>query len=85
LFNPLCIANPTFAKVLWCIGERGFILGWESRMAIEENPIAQTLEASSKRKDHLEKVFANLEVQRKEIMNVTMEWKDFKKYFVDLY
>jgi hypothetical protein len=24
---------------LWCIGERGFVLGWVSRMAIKEDPI----------------------------------------------
>ncbi len=53
-------------------------------MAIDEDPILQALKAGSQRKDHLEKVFANLEVQRKEIMNVTMEWKNFKEYFVDL-
>jgi len=46
-FNPLCIANPTLATVLWCIGERGFVLGWESGMAIEEDPIPQALEACS--------------------------------------
>jgi hypothetical protein len=53
-------------------------------MAIKEDPIAQALKASSEWKDRLKKVFANLEVQRKEKMNVTMEWKNFKKYFVDL-
>jgi hypothetical protein len=53
-------------------------------MAIKEDPIPQALEGGSQRKDRLEKVFANLEVQKKKIMNVTMEWKNFKKYFVDL-
>jgi hypothetical protein len=43
-----------------------------------------SIRGSFERKDHLEKVFVNLEVQKREIMNVTMEWKDFKKYFVDL-
>jgi hypothetical protein len=36
LFDPFCIANPSLARVLWCIGERGFVLGLESGMAIEE-------------------------------------------------
>jgi len=53
-------------------------------MAIEEDPILHALKVGSQQKDRLEKVFANLEVQRKEIMNVTMEWKNFKEYFVDL-
>ncbi len=47
-------------------------------MAIEEDPILQALEASFEQIDHLEKVFANFEVQKKDIMNVTMEWKNFK-------
>ncbi|CAK9866861.1 unnamed protein product [Sphagnum jensenii] len=53
-------------------------------MATEEDPIAQALEAGSERKDRLEKVFANLEVQRRAIMDFTMEWKDFEDYFADL-
>jgi len=69
---------------LWCIGNKGFVLGWELGMAIEEDPILHALKVGSQQKDRLEKVFANLEVQRKEIMNVTMEWKNFKEYFVDL-
>ncbi len=39
LFDPFHIANPSLARVLWCIGERGFVLGWVSRMAIKEDPI----------------------------------------------
>ncbi len=78
MFDPLYIVNPSLARVLWCIGERGFVLGWESGMAIEDNPIAQALEVGFEQKDYLKKVFANLEVQRRLIMNVTMEWKDFK-------
>jgi hypothetical protein len=53
-------------------------------MATEEDPIAQALEAGSERKDRLEKVFANLEVQRRAIMDFSMEWKDFEDYFADL-
>ncbi|CAM6015351.1 unnamed protein product [Sphagnum balticum] len=53
-------------------------------MATEEDPIAQALEAGSERKDRLEKVFANMEVQRRAIMDFTMEWKDFEDYFADL-
>jgi hypothetical protein len=39
------------------IGERGFVLGWKLGMTMEEDPITQALEASSKQKDNLEKVF----------------------------
>ncbi len=53
-------------------------------MTMGEDPITQALEASSKRKDCLEKVFFNLEAQTRAIMNVTIEWKDFKDYFVDI-
>jgi hypothetical protein len=48
LFDQFHIANPSLARVLWCIGERGFVLGWESGMAIEEDPIVQVLEVGSK-------------------------------------
>jgi hypothetical protein len=78
LFDPLYIVNPSLARVLWCIGENGFVLGWELGMAIEDDPVAQALEVGFERKDCLEKVFTNLGVQRRLIMNVTMEWKDFK-------
>jgi hypothetical protein len=64
LFDPFHIANPSLARVLWCIGERGFVLGWELRMAVKEDPIAQALEVSFERKDHLGKIFVNLEVQK---------------------
>jgi hypothetical protein len=37
-------------------------------MAIEEDPIAHALEVGFEWKDYLEKVFVNLEVQRREIM-----------------
>jgi hypothetical protein len=69
---------------LWCIGERGFVLGWKLGLAMGEDPITQALEASSKQKDHLEKVFVNLEAQTRAIIIVTIEWKDFKDYFVDI-
>jgi hypothetical protein len=29
---------------LWSIEEKGFVIGWELRMAIEEDPIAHALE-----------------------------------------
>jgi hypothetical protein len=50
-------------------------------MTMEEDPITQALEAISKRKDRLEKVSVNLKAQTRAI---TMEWKDFKDYFVDI-
>jgi hypothetical protein len=53
-------------------------------MVMEEDPIVQALEAGSKQKDHLDKVFTNLEVQRRAIMDITMEWKNFKDYFAYL-
>ncbi len=33
-------------------------------MAVKEDPIAQALEVSFERKDHLGKIFVNLEVQK---------------------
>ncbi len=53
-------------------------------MVMKEDPIVQALKVSSKRKDRLEKVFTNLEVQRRAIMDITMEWKDFEDYFAYL-
>ncbi len=51
---------------------------------MEEDPIVQELEAGFEQKDRLKKVFANLEIQRRAIMDITMEWKNFKDYFGNL-
>jgi hypothetical protein len=40
---------------LWCIGNRGFVLGRELGMAIDEDPILHALKVDSERKDRLEK------------------------------
>jgi hypothetical protein len=53
-------------------------------MAMEEDPIVQELEAGFEQKDRLKKVFVNLEIQKRAIMDITMEWKNFKDYFGNL-
>lgn len=53
-------------------------------MATEEDPTVQALEVGFKQKDYLDKVFTNFEVQKRTIMDITMEWKNFKDYFAYL-
>jgi hypothetical protein len=71
----------SFCRVNTCAKS---VLGLKLGMATEEDPIVQALEIGFKQKNHLDKVFTNLEVQRRAIMDITMEWKNFKDYFAYL-
>jgi hypothetical protein len=50
LFDPCNIANASLARVLWCIGERGFVLGLKSGMAIKEERDRGETEVGEKKK-----------------------------------
>jgi hypothetical protein len=48
------------------------------------DPVKESLEAGPTRKERLQKVMADLEVQRAAIVNCTLEWKEFEDYFTEL-
>lgn len=49
------------------------------------DPVKESLEvAVPTRKERLQKVMADLEVQRAAIVNCTLEWKEFEDYFTEL-
>ncbi|KAG0617693.1 hypothetical protein M758_4G008200 [Ceratodon purpureus] len=49
------------------------------------DPVKESLEAAvPTRKERLQKVMADLEIQRAAIVNCTLEWKEFEDYFTEL-
>ena len=50
----------------------------------EVDPVTQSLESVPARKERLQKVFADLEIQKAAIVSCTLEWKEFEEYFAEL-
>lgn len=48
------------------------------------DPVKESLEAVPTRKERLQKVMADLEIERAAMMNCTLEWKEFEDYFTEL-
>lgn len=48
------------------------------------DPVMEKLESIPTRKERLQKVMADLEIQRAAIVNCTLEWKEFEDYFTEL-
>jgi hypothetical protein len=49
-----------------------------------KDPVIKSLESVPGRKERLQRVMADLEIHRAAIMNCTLEWKEFDKYFSEL-
>lgn len=56
----------------------------EEGVAVVVDPVKESLEAVPTRKERLQKVMADLEIQRAAIVNCTLEWKEFEEYFTEL-
>lgn len=56
----------------------------EEGVAVVVDPVKESLEAVPSRKERLQKVMADLEIQRAAIVNCSLEWKEFEDYFTEL-